>query len=212
MANRPHALPEITDGAGLRLKQARAEATRAALIAAARELFAEVGYQESGIAEIVSRAKVTRGGLYYHFVEKKDLFEAVLLQIAQESLAKLIASIEALSDNRWLHFVEALKMRLQMIASDPELQRVVLIDGPAVLGWQRWIEINTAVGIQMTADELDRMMNLGMVRRLDADMTAHLILALLNEASLSIAHAEDQPSALKKALESMVALVEGLRT
>lgn len=210
MVNRMRVVPEIAEGEVFRLKQARAEATRTGLIAAARKLFVEVGYQEAGIAEIVTRAKITRGGLYYHFVEKKDLFEAVILQIVEENQTKLIASIEPLSNNRWLHFVEALKMRLQMIASDPELQRV-LVDGPAVLGWERWNEIHTAVAITMIADEMIRMMDLNIIKHLDAEVTAHLILALLNEASLTIAHAADQSRALRLAIESVMALVDGLR-
>ena len=122
----------------------RSEATRAALVAAARPLFADRGYAHVGTEEIVRAAGVTRGALYHQFRDKLELFAAVVEQLEQElakrtgvaamatqqpgapdPLAELRAGAEA-----WLE-----------ACTEPEIQRIVLLDGPAVLGWERWREI-----------------------------------------------------------------------
>src|ERR1700751_2752847 len=109
--------------------------TSAALIAAARQLFAQRGYADVGTEEIVRAAGVTRGALYHHFAGKRDLFEAVYERIEVE-LAERIAAT-ALQDNP-ASPREAMGAGTEMFlaaSAEPETQRIVLLDGPSVLGW-----------------------------------------------------------------------------
>lgn len=192
------------------LKQARAAATRASIVTAAREIFAETGYHNAGIAEIVERAGITRGGLYYHFEEKRDLYDAVVSKVKEEKYFAIVNAVEPLSGDFWEHFVESLKHKLQITASDQEVQRV-LTEGPAVLGWQRWATLQSGMAMEVIAKELDRMVEVGIARPVNTRIAAQLILAVVYESSLSIAHAEQPQTTLRDATETMVAMVEGLR-
>src|ERR1044072_5433349 len=121
-----------------RTQAERSESTRRALVEAARPLFAAGGYAGVGAEEIVRSAGVTRGALYHHFGGKRDLFEAVYERIAVE-LALRIAD-GALSAGATAP-LEAMRAGAEMFlraATEPEAQRIVLLDGPSVLGWDRW--------------------------------------------------------------------------
>src|SRR5881398_3481078 len=110
------------------LKEEHAEATRAALIASARALFAERGYAAVSIEEIVRRARVTRGALYHHFEDKADLFRAVF-----ERVQRLLDAASSQPDPA-RHLEVGCHAFLDACA-EPDVQRIVLLDGPAVLGW-----------------------------------------------------------------------------
>ena len=118
-----------------RTQEERSEATRAALIAAARRLFAERGYAGVGTEEIVRAAGVTRGALYHHFADKQDLFLAVFHQV-QADLAAATTGSER-GDALDL-LIGALQQFLDASADNADVQQVLLIDGPAVLGWDQW--------------------------------------------------------------------------
>src|SRR5207302_7029411 len=125
-------------------KAEQSEATRSALISAARPLFAERGYSGVGTEEIVRAAGVTRGALYHHFEGKEDLFAAVYEQVEADLMSEIGAiATEAHDPLDALHrgaaiFLEACRR--------PEVQRITLIDAPSVLGWERWREIGLKHG------------------------------------------------------------------
>ena len=120
-----------------RTKAAQREATVAALTAAARALFAERGYADVGTEEIVQRAGVTRGALYHHFKGgKEDLFRAVLIQVSAETTSRVLAAASAAGDP-WDELVWR-DRGVPRLLGHPEVQRIVLVDGPAVLGWDVW--------------------------------------------------------------------------
>src|SRR5437667_9561848 len=122
-----------------RTQSERSEATRSALFKAARGLFAERGYADVATEEIVQAAGVTRGALYHHFDGKRELLAAVYEEIERE-LTERIAS-EALGGS---DPVEALRAGANAFLDhclEPEVQQVVLLDAPAVLGWERWRDI-----------------------------------------------------------------------
>lgn len=184
------------------------EETRAKLIKAARTAFAAVGYADSSMEELTAQAGLTRGALYHHFGGKKGLLEAVIAQIDEEISARL-AVIGKKADSTWDGFVKECVAYIKM-AVEPEVQRIVLLDGPAVLGdpsqWpgQNVCIVNTQRSIQRLIDE-------GEVRPLDSLATARLISGALLGASLWIASSDDPRAASAKAVESFLALVEGLR-
>ena len=128
-------------------RSGQSEATRTALLAAARQLFAERGYAGVGTEEIVQRAKVTRGALYHHFRDKRDLFRAVH-EAAEAELAATIG--EQIAADVPTDALEALRTGVRTFldaCTDPSMARITLVDAPSVLGWQEWREIDERHGL-----------------------------------------------------------------
>ena len=181
---------------GARRSQAeRSEATRAALIEAARPLFAERGYAAVGTEEIVRAAGVTRGALYHHFDGKRELFEAVYVQIEVE-LAERIAS-GALRSGAAAP-LEAMRAGAEMFleaCTVPEVQQVVLLDGPSVLGWDRWREIGAEHGLGLIEATLQAGVDAGAIAEQPVRPLAHVLMGALDEAAMLVARAEDPEAA-----------------
>jgi AcrR family transcriptional regulator len=174
----------------------RSEATRAALVGAARPLFAESGYAGVGTEEIVRAAGVTRGALYHHFDGKRDLFEAVYVQIEVE-LAERIAD-GALSSGAEAP-LEAMRAGAEMFlqaCTVPEVQRIVLLDGPSVLGWDRWREIAAEHGLGLIEATLQAGIDAGAIAEQPVRPLAHVLMGALDEAAMLVGRAEDPEAAL----------------
>jgi AcrR family transcriptional regulator len=196
-------------GSGVRL--VRKAATRAALVAAARHRFAQTGYHATGTNDVVALAGLTRGALYHHFRDKEDLFEAVFRQVADELSKAAGEAVRPLADAPWRQLQEGLQSYLRLVAANAEAQRVLLLDGPAVFGWARWRELQSEYTFGHLVLMLERLAGLGLVKRRPAGPLAHLILAALNDAAMSIAHANNPQVARVQAGDALSALVEGLR-
>jgi AcrR family transcriptional regulator len=174
-----------------RTQSERSESTRGALVDAACRLFAGRGYAAVGTEEIVRTAGVTRGALYHHFPGKRDLFEAVYERLEAE-LAQRIASaaLDANADSP----LEAMRVGAGMFldaCTEPELQRVVLLDGPAVLGWDRWREIGAEHGLGLIEGTLQAAIDAGAIPAQPVRPLAHVLMGALDEAALLVARAED---------------------
>jgi AcrR family transcriptional regulator len=191
-------------------KAAQAEATRARLLRVARDLFARRGYAGVGTEEIVRRARVTRGALYHHFRDKKDLFRAVHEQVERELVESLGQRIAGIEDARELlatgigSFLDA--------CTDPALAQISLIDAPSVLGWAEWREIDARYGMGLVQLGLEAAMDQGVMPRQNPEPLAHLMLAALGEAALLIANADDPQAAREEVEGPLLALLEGLQT
>jgi AcrR family transcriptional regulator len=185
----------------------RAEATRTALITAARALFVEKGYFATGTEEIVAAARVgTRGALYHHFTDKKALFLAVFERVEEELVgaAAVDASSDALGRLRagLLGFLDA--------SLTPEVQRILLVDGPAVLGWQEWRAVEERYGLGAIRALLHLAVSEGTLPAQPLDALAHVLLAAVDEAALFIANAEDPSLARDQAVAAVDRLLAGL--
>jgi AcrR family transcriptional regulator len=184
----------------------RAEATRATLIAVARRLFVAHGYFATGTEEIVKEAGVTRGALYHHFADKKGLFLAVFRAVEDDLLANAgrMDAPDSFARLRGglLGFLDA--------SLTPEVQRVLLIDGPAVLGWQEWRELEASYGLGSIRALLAAAIDEGTLRVQPIDALAHILLASVDEAALYIANAVDPVAARDLAVSAMDALLSGL--
>jgi AcrR family transcriptional regulator len=185
----------------------RADATRSALIAAARRLFVDKGYFGTGTEEIVSRAGVgTRGALYHHFPDKKALFRAVFEQVEQDLLTAVSGRLpaeDALTRLRdgLLGFLDA--------SLTPEVQRILLIDGPAVLGWQEWRELEEQYGLGAIQALLELAVEEGNLPAQPLAPLAHVLLAAIDEAALFIANADDPASAKEQTVITVNRLLAG---
>jgi AcrR family transcriptional regulator len=191
-------------------KAAQSEATRAKLVKVARRLFAKKGYSAVGTEEIVQKAGVTRGALYHQFADKKELFLAVFEQVEAEVAQGIVTRSAALTTDP----VEALRIgtRLWLDASlDPEVRRVVLLDAPAVLGFEEWREVLSRYGLGLLAAGLEAAMNDGTIASQPVLPLAHVITGALDAAALYVAEADD-PQAAREEMEPVLErLVDTLR-
>jgi AcrR family transcriptional regulator len=174
-----------------RTQAERSEATRSALIEAARPLFAERGYAGVGAEEIVRAAGLTRGALYHHFGGKRDLFEAVYELLEAELAQRVAAGALGGAAADPLAAMRAGAEMFLRACTEPEVQRIVLIDGPAVLGWDRWREIAAEHGLGLIEATLQAAIEAGTIAEQPARPLAHVLMGALDEAAMLVARAED---------------------
>jgi AcrR family transcriptional regulator len=196
-------------GGAARTQGERSDATRAALIGAARPLFAERGYAEVGTEEIVRAAGLTRGALYHQFGGKRELFEAVYTQVEHE-LAEQIAAEALRADDP----LGAMQIGIAMLLDAclrPEVQRIALIDAPAVLGWERFREIGAGAGLGLIENTLEAAMQAGVIARQPSKPLAHVVMGALDEAAMLVGRSEDPPKTRTEVAAVLQALLDGLR-
>jgi AcrR family transcriptional regulator len=203
---------EESGGAGRRGRSQaeRSQATRDALIAAARKLFAKRGYAAVGTEEIVRAAGVTRGALYHHFDGKRDLLEAVYEQIEGE-VTKRVAE-GALSGSDPLEAMRAGTAMVLEASLEPEVQQIVMLDAPAVLGWERWREIGAKYGLGLIEASLRAAMDAGQIAEQPVKPLAHVLMGALDEAVMLVARAEDPDRTRREVAETLNRVLDGLRT
>jgi AcrR family transcriptional regulator len=190
-------------------REAEARATREALIRAALELFTRRGYSGVGTEEIVARAKVTRGALYHHFEDKRDLFRAVFERVEADLMERIGATMET-ADDPWNLMLTGMRSFLDA-CEEPAVKQIALTDAPSVLGWKEWREIDNRHGLGLTRAALQGAVDAGILRPIAVEPMAHLFVAALSEAAFVIAHAEQPRKARTQVEEALRQLVEGLR-
>ncbi|MEY4159938.1 MAG: hypothetical protein RLZZ136_559 [Pseudomonadota bacterium] len=198
-------------GGTLAAQKQRASTTRAELLVAARRLFAENGFYNTGTTEIVVQAAMTRGALYHHFGDKVGLFAAVFRDAAQELVNRSNSAVAPMAGDLWAKVCAAFQNYLQLVAANEDYQRILLIDGPAVLGWSRWRELQSDYVAKGTIDALDILMNQGIVPRRASEPLAYLIQAALNDAAMTIAHAPKPGQAGEDAMAAFLFMLRGIR-
>jgi len=198
---------------GKRTQAERSAATRGALLAAARPLFAARGYAGVGTEELVRAAGVTRGALYHQFAGKEELFAAVFEQVEAEVADRIAAALGGPGGSAdptgalragvaaWLDAVD-----------DPEIQRIVLLDAPAVLGWDRWREVALRYAGGMVQAVLQAAMDAGQLAPRPVEPLAHVLLGALDEAALYVAQASDRAQARAAIEDALGAILAGLGT
>ncbi len=200
----------------MEVKSRRAEHiqdTRAAVLQAARELFAEKGYAGTGTEEIAARARVTRGALYHHFRDKADLFRAVMQAVAADLADRLVTqqlSRATGAVGAWDQLREGFQAFLDACTGS-DFQRIVLIDGPAVLGHGAWTDLVEQHGLRLLRALLRRAIDDGQIDPLPVGPLARLLAALIGEASLYIAQATDPACARREAGAALDRILSGLR-
>ncbi|MDJ0638289.1 MAG: helix-turn-helix domain-containing protein [Paracoccaceae bacterium] len=188
-----------------RSNAARTEATRGALIAAARTLFVEKGYAETSTPEIVKSAGITRGALYHHFADKADLFRAVLRKEFEAVEAEINASAKA-SESAIDALLDGGRGYLDAMRA-PGRVRLMLLDGPAVLGRMELDKMDRETSADSLRLGLEAAMNASEVRRLPlVPLTAQLS-AMFDRAALGVSEGEDA----EDHLTVFAAILEALR-
>jgi AcrR family transcriptional regulator len=193
------------------VRGAQAEATRLALIKAARALFTARGYHDVGIREFAAVAGVTRGALYHHFGDKESLFLAVFDTVEKEMMVESAQppSMRA-GDDAWSMFRKGIQAYLDAVVMRPDVQRITLIEGPAVLGWARWRALEETYSM----GELTRVLGLAMkeklIKKQPLEPLAHLVLGSIMEAALLIAHSEKPKQRRMEVGKALDMLLRGL--
>jgi AcrR family transcriptional regulator len=195
-----------------RTQAERTETTREALIEAARALFAEHGYAGVGTEEIVRAAGVTRGALYHHFDGKRDLFEAVYERIEVELAQRIANGALGSGATEPLAAMRAGAEMFLQAATEPEAQRIVLLDGPSVLGWDRWREIAAEHGLGLIEATLKVAIEAGAIAEQPVRPLAHVLMGALDEAAMLVARAEDPELMRAEVGRTLDALLAGLST
>ncbi|MDO8213795.1 TetR/AcrR family transcriptional regulator [Conexibacter sp. CPCC 206217] len=191
-----------------RTQRDRSTTTRAALLAAARPLFAEHGFAAVGTETIVRAAGVTRGALYHQFADKTELFVAVYEQVAQEVAEQIALRLAELTDpsellragvDAWLE-----------LSSAPDVQRIALIEAPAVLGWERWRDAGQASAMGLVEAALNAVIAVGRIPQQPVRPLAHVLIGAIDEAALFVARADDQAAARAQMRAVLHAVLAGL--
>jgi AcrR family transcriptional regulator len=193
-----------------RTQAERAAETRETLIAAARPLFAADGFAGVALETIVRAAGVTRGALYHHFADKTDLFAAVFERVEAEVAARMG---EALASAKQTDPVEVMRLGVDFwldACSDPEVQRITLLDAPAVLGWTRWTEIGDQYNAGVVRELLTNAVDTGRIPPQPIEATALTMLGAMREVTLYVARAEDHAKARAEAGAVMDRMIRAL--
>jgi AcrR family transcriptional regulator len=188
----------------------RSAATREALVAAARRLFAAQGFAEVPTDAIVAEAGVTRGALYHQFADKTALFDAVMETVEADIARRLAEDVAAagITDP-----VEAFRHAVRhwlVICVEPEIHRIALIDGPSVLGWTRWREVCQQHVFGLVQALLAQGIELGRIREQPVRPLAHVLMGAGDEAALYVAEAADRTQARAEMVEVLDQLIAGV--
>lgn len=189
-------------------RQTRGRATKTAIIKVARDLFGEHGYDGTSIDAILRGAGVARGALYHHFPAKEAVFDAVL-ESEVEKVAEASARAARAADDPVDRLRAGCRTWLE-VALDPAVQRIVLLDSPAVVGWTRWREIDEKYTLGGVRAAIRQIAAGGRIPADQADMLANMIAAAVSEAALAIARSDDTDAALRTGLAALDTLLNSL--
>lgn len=192
-----------------RTQAERRAATRAALVDAARSLFARDGFAGASTTEILELAGVSRGAMYHHFVDKADLFAAVYEVVEEQATTDIAMAAAAATDDplRALHLaVDAYLDAAEM----PDVARIVLLDAPTALGWERWKALEEQYGLGLAIAALQAGIDAGALRALPVVPLAHVLLGALRDGALLVARADDPATARPDVSATLHGLVDAL--
>jgi AcrR family transcriptional regulator len=188
----------------------RTEATRGRLISTARRLFAERGFAATSTEEILGEAGVSRGALYHHFPSKTDLFRATFEAVEDDLTAQVLAAAAGSGEPDPLRILELGFAAFLEQCVNPEVQRIVMLDGPNVLGWDTWHELDERYALGSLKTVLTVAAQLGRIEEAAVDPLANLLLGAIMQAGMVVARADDSEAAKRDMAESFARLVSSL--
>jgi AcrR family transcriptional regulator len=188
---------------------ADAEQTRMELVRAGRVLFGSAGFAATKATDIAQRAGVTRGALLHHFVDKEGLFAAVLEDVEEEVATRVVSAASKGSDP-----LGSLEIGFGAFLAEcvkPDITQIMLIDGPSVLGWEAWHQIDSRYGYRPVLDAVRAAAVMGQVAPDDPESLSHLLLGALAEAGTVIGRSDDREATRARMTKSLSRLINGLR-
>jgi AcrR family transcriptional regulator len=192
-------------------KQQRSEATVAAIVAAARELFGRHGFSAVSLDSVADECGRTKGAIYHHFATKEVLFEEVFTHEQRRLADDVVAA--ATSSDPLDSFTEGIAHYLSLIATDPIACRITLLDAPTVLGWMQWRNCDGGPFRLLCAGALDSMVQTGRLRfGQPPHLLADVILGAITEAALIVATSADPLDAASRLADCCATLISGIAT
>lgn len=195
--------------AGKTRREEYAELTRTAVVSAAIARFTADGYAATTIDAIAEEARVTKGGVYHHFSDKAELFEAAFVAMQRRLLEKIATGLAGVQDPRSA-IVAGMNLFLDECAHD-DFRRIVLEQAPAALGWARWKKIDEEYFLGMFVTALDRLVATGDYEIPDLPLAARVLMAAMDEAALAVAAAPDPAAERERARILLQQLLRGFR-
>ena len=193
------------------LRAEHAEATRAALMAAGRRLFSARGFAQVSTDEIVREARVTRGALYHHFKDKKELFEAICDQVGAELTRQVEeAAFPIAQTDPWAGTLAGIDAFLDA-CTEGEFHRLVILEAPVIGGWEEWREHAEMHMLGLIKLAMQGLMDAGIIARGSLDVLSAILFSVLNEGAMQIGRADDRATARREVGETIHRLLEGLR-
>jgi AcrR family transcriptional regulator len=190
-----------------RTQAERTEATTAALVDAARELFARDGFDATSLDAVAARAGVTKGAVYHHFEGKRQLFEAVFTREV-ERMAMPLADAYGRKKDPWDAFHAGCRAFLDECL-DPGWQRIVLLDASAAIGWEQIRHLESPL-LQMMELAISRAAEAGRIAPRKPGPLAHFLYGALCETAMIVARANDQKAAHREAVVEIGRVLDGL--
>jgi AcrR family transcriptional regulator len=188
----------------------RTEATRGRLIATGRRLFAQKGFAGTSTEEILGESSVSRGALYHHFASKTDLFQAVFEAVEDDLTAQVLAAATATGETDPMRILEIGFDAFLDQCVNPEVQRIVMLDGPTVLGWDTWHELDERYAFGTIKAVLTVAAESGRIDAEAVDSLTHLLVGAVMQAGMVVARADDPAAARQLLGESFARLVSTL--
>jgi len=193
-----------------RTQAERSAATTTALVEAARRLWAERGYGDVGTPEIAAAAGVTRGAMYHQFADKAALFAAVAEAVEVDVTARLGEYVVASGAESPAAVLHAAVDGWLEACEEPEVRRILLLDGPAVLGWDAFRDIMLRHGLGLTEAMLQAAMDAGQLPPQPPRPLAHVVIGALDEAAMYVTTAEDRATARDEVARALHAMLDGM--
>lgn len=193
------------------MRKSKAETTETIrkLIAVARTHFTSHGYADAALESIVHEANLTRGAVYHHFRNKKELFRIVLEDVQRE-VAEKVELESSTSEDLWQQLSLGCRAFI-MAAVEERNRRIMLIDGPAILGWKVWREMDKNHSMRLLRGQLEIMKNQGYFQMTPLDALTHFISGGLNEMALWLANESSRSNALDEAMSVLTVFLEGFK-
>lgn len=188
----------------------RTEATRGRLISTARRLFAEKGFAATSTEEILSEAAVSRGALYHHFPSKTDLFQAAFEQVEDEVTAQVLQAASKDGETDPLRILQLGFDAFLDQCLNPEVQRIVMLDGPTVLGWDLWHELDERYAFGTLKTVLTVAADIGRIEESAVDPLSHLLLGAIMQAGMVVARSDDPLTAKRAMTDTFAGIVSAL--
>ena len=193
-----------------RTQAERTAGTRAALIDAARALWAERGYAAVGTPEIAAAAGVTRGAMYHQFADKAALFLAVAGAVEADLTRRLGEAVAASGARDPAAALRAATDAWLELSQESDVRQLILLDAPVVLGWAGYRDLALEHGLGLTEQLLDAAIAAGQLRRQPTRALAHVLIGALDEGAMLIATAEDPAAAREDTRDVLHGLLDAL--
>jgi AcrR family transcriptional regulator len=185
-----------------------AEVTRSAIVEAAIIRFTADGFAKATVDAIAETARVTKGGVYHHFKDKAEIFQAAFVAMEERLLGNVVAGVAGIEDP-W----EIVAIGVDLFLTEcckADFRRIALEEAPAALGWARWKEVEEKYFLGLVKAALDGLAQSGRIEIPSGDLTARMVLAAMSEAGLAVAASPTAAAEKERARQLVLRIVAGL--